>query len=205
MKSYPYTCVAWEKPRFTFLGMVLALSLGGMILSGLMHVLVIQPRLTDAHDSQRDMVQNARIAIEVLSRELRMAGYNPTGASFDGLAYAPTHLHIRADLDGDGHTHGPDEDIRYTYEAATQQIIRHDRAGQEPLAENIHAFAFAYLDQNDQPTTISAHIRQVRLTVTAGAAAALASRAALHSPRTYTLTTLINLRNVSAVTEPERS
>ena len=205
MKSSPSPYVAWGKPRFTCTGMAIALTISGMILSGLMHVLVIQPHLADAQDTRRDMVQNARIALEVVSRELRMAGYTPTGASFSGLAYAPTYLHIRADLNGDGNTHGPDEDIRYTYEAATQHIIRTDRTGQEPLAENIQSFTFAYLDQDGKPTTVSAHIRQVWLTVTARAAAAPASHTAPHSPRTYTLTTLINLRNVAAVTEPERS
>lgn len=201
MKSYTFV----RGPSFIVVSMLMALAIGGLFIGSLIYFFVTQPRFSDAEDSRRDMVQNARIALEVMSRELRMAGYNPTGASFDGLAYAPTHLHIRADLNGDGETNGPDEDIRYTYEAATQQIVRRDRAGQEPLAENIQAFTFAYLDQDGQPTTVSAHIRQIRLTVTARAAGAEASYAAQPGPRTYTLSTLINLRNVSTVTEYARS
>lgn len=202
MKYFPL--IKWKAPSLMFICLLMAVAISGMIIGSILYLLVNQVRLFDAQDVRRDMVQNTRVALEVMSRELRMAGYNPTGASFNGLAYTPTYLHIRADLNGDGETDGPDEEIRYTYEPAQQQIIRAGRAGQEPLADNIQAFTFAYLDQHGQPTTVSAHIRQIRLTVTARAAGAEAS-STQHSPRSYTLTTLVNLRNGSAVTEHERS
>jgi type IV pilus assembly protein PilW len=194
----------WKTSGFTVVETLLALTIGGLITGSLIQLCITQPQLSEAQDTRRDMVQNARVALEVMTRELRMAGYNPTGANFDGVTYAPTQLHLRADLNGDGATDGPDEDIRYTYNAETQQIMRVDRTGQEPLAEHIQALTLTGLDAQGRPTTVSTHIRQLRITLTARAAAVDAPDATLHSPQTYTLTTLVNLRNVSSAQEHDR-
>ncbi len=199
-----FSLMRWKTPGFTLVETFLALIIGGLVVGGLTHLCVTQPRLSEAQDVTRDMVQNTRIVLEVMTRELRMAGYNPTGASFDGVTYAPTQLHIRADLNGNGNTDDPDEDIRYTYDAETQQIIRVDCTGQEPLAEHIQAFTLTGLDAAGRPTTVGAHVRQLRITVTATAAAMGSQNTAPARPRTYTLTTLVNLRNISSAKEHGR-
>lgn len=199
------TCMRQYGPYWIVVSILIALAISGMLVGSLIYLLVIQPRLSDAQDVQRDMVQNARIVLEVLSRELRMAGYNPTGARFDGLVVTPTSLHIRADVNGDGETNGPDEDIHYTYDAASQQIVRRTPRGQEPLAEHIQALTLVALDQEGKPTTVRASIRQLRLTVTARAAGAETASAVSRGPRTYTLSTLVNLRNLAVVSDYDRS
>ena len=200
-----FTCSKRQDPGFTLLGTLMALAVGGILLGGLIHLCLTQTRHADAQDTMRDMVQNASIVLEVMTRDIRMAGYNPTGASFDGITYAPSQLRIRADLNGDGDTDDPGEDILYTYDAAQQQILRIDHAGQELLADNIQAFTLAYRDKDGQPTTSSTDIRQIRLTVTTRAEGVDTPHAPQHSPRTYTLTTLVNRRNVAASAEHSRS
>ena len=200
----PFALVRWKTSGFTFVETLLALTIGGLILSGLLHLCIIQPRLSEAQETIRGMVQNARVALEVMTHELRMAGYNPIGVNFDSVTYTPTQLHLRADLNGDGNTADPDEDIRYTYDAKTQQIIRADCTGQEPLAEHIQAFILTGLDAQGRPTTVSTHIRQLRITLTARAAAVGAPATTSHGLNTYTLTTIVSLRNVSSVKEPDR-
>ena len=199
-----FSLVRWKTSGFTLVETLLALTIGSLVISSLFHLFIIQPRLSEAQDTIRDMLQNARVALEVMTRELRMAGYNPTGANFDGVTYAPTQLRLRADLNGDGDTDDPDEDIRYTYDAETQQIIRADYTGQEHLAERIQAFTLTGLDAQGRSTTVSAHIRQLRITLTARAAAVGAHATTPHGPNTYTLTTIVHLRNVSSVKEPDR-
>jgi type IV pilus assembly protein PilW len=199
-----FSLARWKTTGFTLVETLLALTISGLVIGGLFHLFMMQPQLSEAQDSIRDMVQNVRVALEVMTRELRMAGYNPTGANFAGVIYTPMHLHLRADLNGDGDTDEPDEDIRYTYNTATQQIMRVDRTGQEPLAERIQAFTLTGLDAQGRLTTVSAHIRQLRITLTARAAAVGAHASASHGPNTYTLTTLVHLRNVSSVKEHDR-
>jgi type IV pilus assembly protein PilW len=199
-----FALVRWKTSGFTLVETLLALIIAGLVLGGLFHRFIIQPQLSEAQDTIRAMVQNARVALEVMTRDLRMAGYNPTGANFDGVTYAPTRLHLRADLNGDGDTDDPDEDIRYSYDAETQQIIRADCTGQAPLAEHIQAFTLTGLDAQGRPTTVSAHIRQLRITLTARVAAVGAHAITSHGPHTYTLTTIVHLRNVSSIKEPDR-
>jgi type IV pilus assembly protein PilW len=199
-----FSLMRWKIPGFLSVAMFMVLLISGRVVGGLTHLFVMQPRLSEAQDVTRDLVQNARIALEVMTREIRMAGYNPTGASFDGVIYAPTQLHIRADLNGNGNTDDPDEDIRYTYNAETQQIIRVDCTGQGTLAEHIQAFTLTGLDAGGKPTTVGAHVRQLRITVTARAAAMGPQNTAPDRPETYTLTTLVNLRNVSSAKEHGR-
>jgi type IV pilus assembly protein PilW len=199
-----FALVRWKTSGFTLVETFLALTIGGLILGSLFHLCITQPQLSEAQDTVRDMVQNAKVALEVMTRELRMAGYNPTGVNFDGITYAPTQLRLRADLNGDGDTDDPDEDIRYIYDAETQQIIRADCTGQEPLAEHIQAFTLTGLDAQGKPTTVSVHIRQLRITLTARAAAVGAPAIRSHGHHAYTLTTSVNLRNVSSIKEPER-
>lgn len=193
-----------KTPGLRLVATLMALTGSGFVVGALSNLFITQPRLSEAQDTRREMVQNARIALEVMTREIRMAGYNPTGASFDGVTYAPTQLHLRADLNGDGDTDGPDEDIRYAYDAATQQIIRVDCAGQTPVAEHLQAFTLTGFDTAGRPTTVSAHVRQLRITVTARATAMGIQHTLYDHPQTYTLTTLVHLRNVSSVTEPGR-
>jgi hypothetical protein len=105
----------------------------------------------------------------MMSREIRMAGYNPQGDAFDfdGLTYDTSQLRIRADLDGDGTLVG-EEDIIYRYDVCSRQIQR--KTGSEdfqPFAENIQAFVFEYLDRSGNPTTVTDDIRQMRLAITA--------------------------------------
>ena len=200
-----FSLMRWKTPGLTLVATLLALTSSGFVVGALSHLFITQPRLSEAQDARRDMVQNARIALEVMTREIRMAGYNPTGASFDGVTYAPTQLHLRADLNGDGDTDGPDEDIRYTYDAAIQQIIRVDCAGQAPVAEHIQAFALNSLDTVGRPTTVRAHVRQLRITVTARVAAMGTQHTLYDHPQTYTLTTLVHLRNASSAREHGRT
>jgi len=196
--------IRWKTFRFTLVETLLALTIGGLVLGGLFNLFIVQPRLSEAQDTIRDMVQNAKVVLEVMTHDLRMAGYNPTGANFDGITYAPTQLHLRADLNGDGDTDDPNEEIRYTYDAETQQIIRADCTGQELLAEHIQAFTLTALDAQGRPTTINVHIRQLQITLTARAVAVGAQALASPGPHTYTLTTIVHLRNVSSVKEPDR-
>jgi len=199
-----FALARWKTSGFTLVEAFLALTIGGLVLGSLFNLFIIQPQLSEAQDAIRDVVQNAKVALEVMTRELRMAGYNPTGGNFDGVTYAPAQLHLRADLNGDGDTDDPDEDIRYTYDVETQQIIRADCTGQAPLAERIQAFVLTGLDAQGRPTTISTHIRQLRITLTASAAAVGAHATTSHGPITYTLITIVSLRNVASVKEPGR-
>jgi len=190
---------------FTLVEVLIAMGLGGLLMTTVIGMFIAQRRSYETQEQIAEMVQTARAAVDMLCREVRMAGFNPTGASFQGIPYHANELRILADLSGtnphdppDGDTDDPNEEITYVYDGKNKQIDRNSGGGNQPFAENIEAFAFVHLDGDGSPTVISAQIRQVRVSITARTANPDRSYAGNGGYRTYTLTCLVTPANLSA-------
>jgi type IV pilus assembly protein PilW len=133
-------------------------------------IFLVQQKAYNVQGQLSEMQQNIRAATDMIVRETKMAGYNPTGTAFSsGIIYATDTLRILADLDGDGAATGTNEDITYSYDAGNFQIDRDIGGGGQPLAENIQAFDFSYLDANGDPVTNPINepdIRQIKIRIT---------------------------------------
>jgi type IV pilus assembly protein PilW len=160
---------------FTIIELVVGLAIGLILLGVAVKIFLVQQRSYSVQEQLSEMQQNIRAAMDMIVRETKMAGYNPTGATFDGIEYdaTKTQLRILADLNGDGTTTATtNEDITYKYYDDTDddyplQIKRKSGSGYfQPLAENIHAFAIEYYDANGDTTIISTDIRQVEIKIT---------------------------------------
>ena len=123
---------------------------------------------------------------------------------FDGIPYDASQLQIRADLRGDSPSDPPDadtddanENIIYSYDSKNLQIDRNTGGGNQPFAENIEAFSFAYLDGDGCPTTMTDDIRQIRVTITARTARSDAEYSAHGGYRTFTLASLVTPANLA--------
>jgi len=148
--------------------MLISMTIGLVIIGSLSSTFLMQRKTYDIQDQIAEAVQTSRAAMDMLIREIHSAGYNPTGAGFNGITYNSSELRIQMDLDKDGTTSGKNEDIIYKYYPETYQIKRKTGAGYfQPFAENIQDFTFEYLDNSGDATTTTAFIRQMRITVTA--------------------------------------
>jgi len=190
---------------FTLVEVLIAMGLGGLLMTTVIGMFVAQRKSYEIQEQIAEMVQTARAAVDMLCREVRMAGFNPTGASFQGIPYHANELRILADLRGtnphdppDGDTDDPNEQITYVYDGKNKQIARNTGGGNQPFAENIEAFAFAHLDADGYPTVTSSQIRQVRVSITARTAKPDRSYARNGGYRKYTLTCLVTPVNLSA-------
>lgn len=179
----------------TLVELLIALALMGLVVGGLTTIFVTQRKATAVQGQVTAMTQQAQAALELITRELRTAGTNPTGATFTPVTYSPTQLEIRTDLNGNGTTNDPDEQVIYAYDATRRRITRDTGSGAQPVVENIQAFTFTYLDSAGNPTTVSSAIRQLQITITARTAAPDPQYTANHGYRTATLRSLIALRN----------
>ena len=108
---------------FTLIELLIALAISGIVLGAAVNTFMAQRWSYALQEQVTEMTQGTRAAMELVTREVRMAGYNPARTSFDGITYDPTHVHIRADLNGDGDTADADETIVYAYNTATQQML----------------------------------------------------------------------------------
>ena len=190
-----------KESGFTLVELLIAMAVGLIVLSAVVSTFIIQRKTFDVQEQTTEMTQNARAAMDLMTREIRMAGYNPTGATFDGVTYSASELKIQADLNGDGDTtSGSNEIITYSYDGTNKQIDRKPGIAGTPnaLAENIKAFTFEYLDENGGgPETTNSDIRQIRITITARTAKPDQNYGLNSGYRTYTLTTSITPQNLA--------
>jgi type II secretory pathway component PulJ len=94
--------------------------------------------------------QSARIGVEMMVQDIRLAGLNPLGPAGAGIVAdpTPTLLRFTADLNFDGDTNDPFEDITYDLSGTTlRQTNRNVDPNPEILLENVTDLTFTYLDE----------------------------------------------------------
>ncbi len=180
--------------------LLLAMALVGVVLGGVTQSFMNQRKLTAIQSQRVALIQHAQAALDLVTREVRTAGTNPTGAALVPVTYSTAQLEIRADLNGNGTTdttNDPNEHLIYAYDSAHQRITRDDGlgTGPQPLVDNIQTFTCTYLDSAGAETTVTNAIRQLQITITAQTAAPDPTYIVNNGYRTFTVTSLVALRN----------
>ena len=176
---------------FSILEILIALAIGLIVIASLGTAFISQRTAYGVQEQVVEMVQAGRAALDIMSREVMMAGYDPSrsgyaptqkmqttdpsAAKFVGIPYNADSsvIDIYADLDGDESTSGTNEHITYAFNSSALQVTRNTNTGSgaQPIAENITAFSVVYrnamgdevLSTAPNPTAV---IRQVQLSIT---------------------------------------
>ncbi len=180
---------------FTLVELMACILIAGVLLAGIYYVFISQQEAFSAQEQVAEMTQNIRGALDLMTREIRLAGYKSSTGTFNGIQTASANsIRILADLNQDGGTSGANEDITYTYDTGTMQIWRNDVS--LPIADNITNLSFSYtlVDGTVTPNPSNpANIRKVTITITA--------RTTIHDHagvyRTITLNTDVTPRNLA--------
>jgi type IV pilus assembly protein PilW len=158
---------------YTLMELMVAMVIGMIVMASVATTFTTQTRAYSAQEQINQMEQNARGALDIMSRELKMAGYKPNGGSVTGVvSYSTTSLTIQADLNADGAvgtSASDNEQIAYAYDSANKKITR--QVGTAPaatLAENISGFTFTYYQSSGTtPATSATDIRRIKIAITA--------------------------------------
>ncbi|MBM4055196.1 MAG: prepilin-type N-terminal cleavage/methylation domain-containing protein [Planctomycetes bacterium] len=151
---------------FTLIELIVGLVLTVIILGIAIKLLIFQRKTFNVQEQVNEMHQYIRSSMDAMSKEARMAGYNPTDAGFNGISVAQTGtLTFRIDFDGSG-TIGGTETITYAYDQANSQIDRTAGAGAQSFAENIKNLSFSYYDSDGATTATLSDIRKIKITIT---------------------------------------
>jgi type II secretory pathway component PulJ len=132
-------------------------------------------RYYTAENVKASTQQNARIGVEMMVQDIRLAGLNPRGtAGARVVAATPTSFQFTADLNLNGvidYTITPPfEDITYALNGTRLQQT--SQLGTEILLEDVNTLAFTYLDDTGTAilaadlATRRADIRTVGITLT---------------------------------------
>jgi type IV pilus assembly protein PilW len=188
---------------YTLIEVVVALGLSLLTMIAVYSLYVQELKSQGVRENVLDMHQQARVVVDLVSREILMAGYDPRGVNrdtdltndFNGITYDPGKLSIKADLNGNGSTSDANESIIFVYDATAHMLRRNTGGGNQPFGEDIESFDVDYLDQAGSPTTDSKAIRQVGISVTARTSHSDPQYAQNGGYRTVTLHSRITIRN----------
>jgi len=186
-----------NKKAFTLIELLVALAISGVVMAGIYSAYYSQQKSYITQEQVAAMQQNLRAAMYIMQREIRMAGCDPTENAGAEIKTADTDtirftLDITGgesdgkDNDNDGLVDGADddenrfsdgfcddtnEDVTYSLYTAggIQKLGRKSplTAINQPVAENIDALDFVYLDANGATTATLANIRSVQITLVA--------------------------------------
>lgn len=105
--------------------------------------------------------QKARIGIDLMARDVRLAGLDPLGSAGAGFTAASTgSIRFTADLNYDGDIDDPFEDLIYSFNGSSLQQTSH--LGPATLMDNVSALTFTYLDQEDNFLPVPVDTDQIR-------------------------------------------
>lgn len=183
----------WNKARrlvnlnadaFTFIEIMIAMAMVGIVIAGIYTVFVSTNRSYHTQDRVADAQQRVRVGIDFMVRDIRMAGLEPIAPAIDpvdgngaGIKQATaTKVRFTTDLgvngvidDGDGVA--PLNQERITYEFSNNSLRRclYEGTGSEnwqTLIKNVSALAFTYLDKDGNPTATLEDIRTIVISMT---------------------------------------
>ncbi|MEE4111298.1 MAG: prepilin-type N-terminal cleavage/methylation domain-containing protein [Desulfobacteraceae bacterium] len=172
---------------FTLIELMIAMVIGSILMVAVVSAYQIQVSSKNTQEALTDMNTTARAALEIITHELSTAGCDPNNTDTAGIVNATANdLTFTMDIGNtagnsfrpDGLLDGPDEQIRYAINAAGNLgRDRLDGAGLQPLARNVDAIDFVYLDGSNPPNVIASpvaaanlgDIRSIQITVVARA------------------------------------
>lgn len=157
---------------FTLVEILVAMLVSGLVLSGIYSTYQSQQRSYILQEQIAQMQQNQRAAMYMISRELRMAGFDPSSSADAGIVdgqWTSTFLRFTKDDNGDGDVTDSGEDLTYSLYVSDgiPKLGRKNPTTNQPVAENIQELWFVYLDENNSVTATLADIRSVEITLVA--------------------------------------
>jgi type IV pilus assembly protein PilW len=184
---------------FTLIEVMVSMTIGLVVLAAVAGTFTVQLRQNSAEEQLAQMQQDVRGALDLMVREIEMAGFKPAGVAVNGIATSTaTTLRIKLDLDSTGSTtDGATDDISYTYSSGVLTRTLNNPASSATLADNLTLFSFSYLDANGAATTTSTAVRRITINITAQTARADPSYPTNGGKRTYQISADVTPPNLT--------
>ena len=175
---------------FTLIEILIAMLISGIIAASIFSAFQSQQNSYIAQDQVAEMQQNIRAGLGLMVREIRMAGYDPTGDASDAAIITATQGRLNFTLDvtdnagtasdGDGDCNDSNENITFGFSNANDadnngiadgggsdwdvaaDLGRDTGGGFQPIAGNIAAIEFYYTLDDGTQTTTPANVTLIR-------------------------------------------
>ena len=173
---------------YTLVELMVAVALTGIVTVSIYKGYVSVSTGYDVQEQVVEVQQNARVGVDRMVRELRLAGCDPDQAGVGSfLQIDDSTIRFTMDLiggdtdgvdnDGDGITDEADEVLLsdgaiddlgedITFSLVGEELQRSDANGTtDTIIDNVNALRFFYYDQNNAITAVAANVRSVQLAV----------------------------------------
>jgi prepilin-type N-terminal cleavage/methylation domain-containing protein len=159
----------WRSDSGFSLGeLLVSLAVLSLVLAGVFGVLRAGLMAYGWGAARVDAQQSARIALDRMARELRGAGFDPTGAGLSPIAVAAPAL---VTFQRDAGSAGVVTPARVTFVLrAGDNVLRRDAGGgAQPVIENVRRLNLTYFDRAGAPTSDASRVAAVRIELEVGA------------------------------------
>ena len=155
---------------FTVTELVLALAIMMMVMAAMVSMLISLNRVYAAQIVTAGVQQVTRAGINIMTRNIRLAGLNPLKINRIGILEATVNkIRFQHDTNGSGTTEtGQNEDIAYLLNDNHQLIRQKDgnSRSNKSLVDHVNDLTFKYLDRDNEETSILDEIRTVEISLT---------------------------------------
>jgi len=173
------TAAAANRKGFTLAEIMIAMAVGIVVISTVLKLFFSLSQNYTVQNVAADVQQTGRAGLHYMTNHIRIAGFDPIGSADAGIKIA-TADDLRFTMDRcnlprgdtacgspDGDTEDKSEDIAYQYNAGTGVVTEcrpdeHDVQQCTELLENVEAFRFVYVLEDDSTTSSPADTADVR-------------------------------------------
>jgi len=124
-------------------------------------------RSCTAENVKAGIQQNARVGIEFMVSDIRLAGLDPLGtadAKIEGIG--TNWIRFTSDANFDGDVDDPLEDLTYNWDSASEQLEQTNHIGTAPILDNVTNLRFTYLDEDDNTTSVANEVKSIFISLT---------------------------------------
>jgi len=155
---------------FTLTELVLALAIMMMVMAAVVSLLVSLNRAYTTQNVIAGVQQVTRAGINIITRNIRMAGLNPLKINQIGILEAfGNKIRFQQDTNGSGTIEtGQNEDVAYLLNDNHQLIRQKDgnSRSNKSLIDHVNDLTFKYFDRDDEETSILDDIHTVEISLT---------------------------------------
>jgi len=153
---------------FTLAELVLAMGIMMIVLAAIISLFTSLNRMYTTQGVAAGVQQVARTGIDIMTRNIRMAGFNPLNISGIGIVQAADDsIRFKYDTNEDG-TIDTDGDEDIAYRLSNNQLVQQKNGSgtSYPMIDHVSDLTFRYLDADDMETTDLGAIRTVEVSLT---------------------------------------
>lgn len=152
---------------FTLSELLVAMAISGIVVGGAVMIFRTMVRSHNTQVELTTMQQNLRAAMFYLERNIRMAGFDPSGEADAGFAVIKTNrIAFTLDKDENGIIDSNwDERFDFRLDANNLVRIMPSTGASWLVSDNIEALNFVYLDVDGEPTSNPSSVRSVQVTI----------------------------------------